>query len=63
MYHRTENPCHVLRDRPELKETRTAIATGTMAQAKNSQETKARKRGLRHGFEIHPRSTDTEFPR
>jgi hypothetical protein len=27
-YHRVENPCHTLRDRPALNEKRTAIATG-----------------------------------
>ena len=31
-HHRSENPCHVLRDRPALNEKITAIATGTSDQ-------------------------------
>ena len=29
-HQRTENPCHVLRDRPELNENWMAISTGTI---------------------------------
>jgi hypothetical protein len=37
-YQRKEKPCQVLRERPALKENSTAIATGTMAHARNNQE-------------------------
>src|SRR5438046_9558123 len=36
-YQRSENPCHVLRDRPALKENSTAIATGRIDQGRKSQ--------------------------
>jgi hypothetical protein len=32
-YHRVENPCHTLRDLPELKEKRMAMPTGIKDQS------------------------------
>ena len=34
VYQRVENPCHVLRERPALKEKSTVMATGTRAQSR-----------------------------
>ena len=34
VYQRRENPCHVLRDRPALKEKMMVMSTGTRAQSR-----------------------------
>jgi hypothetical protein len=45
-----EKPCQVLLDRPELKENRTAIATGMIDQRTYPRVTSGRNLDLPHGF-------------
>ena len=49
-YQRVENPCHVLLDRPELNENRTAIATGMIDQRTYPRVTSGKNLDLPHGF-------------
>ena len=54
-HQRSENPCHVLRDRPALKEKMIAMITGRIDQAMYAHVNVARNTGLRHGLRSQPR--------
>jgi len=54
VYHRSENPDQIVRERVSLNENWMAMITGTIAQTMYPQVIRTRKRGRPQGFVIQP---------